>query len=87
MTFQICALAPQQFAHLLSVNDAELAAQGIDRHIADEALSFPCRVSLEDAAIGEELLLLNFAHLKTTSTYQGPHFCASSCASSANFCR
>lgn len=39
-------------------------------------LSFPCRVSLQDAAIGEELLLLNFAHLKTTSVYQakGPIF-------------
>lgn len=76
MTFQICGLAPQQFAHLFSLSDAELAAQGIDRHIADETLSFPCRVSLEDAAIGEELLLLNFTHLKTTSAYQanGPIF-------------
>lgn len=76
MTFQICGLAPMQFTHLFSLNDAELAAQGIDRHIADEAYGYPCRVSLKDAEIGEELLLLNFQHLKTTSAYQanGPIF-------------
>lgn len=76
MTFQICGLAPHQFTHLFSLNDEELRIQGIDRHIADEAFSFPCRVSLEDANIGEELLLLNFAHLKAASAYQanGPIF-------------
>ncbi|MFZ6748791.1 DUF1203 domain-containing protein [Undibacterium sp. Ren11W] len=76
MTFQIRGLAPEQFTHLFSLSDAELRAQGIDRHIANAALSFPCRVSLQDAAIGEELLLLNFAHLDTTSAYQakGPIF-------------
>jgi hypothetical protein len=76
MAFQICGLAPHQFIHLFSLNDEQLIAQGIDRHIADEAFSYPCRVSLEDADVGEELLLLNFAHLKTTSAYQanGPIF-------------
>lgn len=76
MAFQICGLAPQQFTHLFSLNEAELAAQGIDRHIAVEAYSYPCRVSLTDAEIGDELLLLNFRHLKTTSAYQanGPIF-------------
>jgi hypothetical protein len=76
MTFQICGLAAQQFTHLFSLTEAELAAQGIDRHIADEAFSYPCRVSLKDAEIGEELLLLNFQHLKTISAYQanGPIF-------------
>lgn len=76
MAFQICGLAPLQFSHLFSLNDAQLAAQGIDRHIADEAFSYPCRVNLKDAEIGEELLLLNFQHLKTSSAYQanGPIF-------------
>ena len=76
MTFQISGLAPQQFSHLFLLDDQQLAAQGIDRHIADEAFSYPCRVSMDDAEIGEELLLLNFTHLKTTSAYQakGPIF-------------
>jgi hypothetical protein len=76
MAFQIRGLAPEQFAHLFSLSDTELSAHGIDRHIADKALSFPCRISLEDAIIGEELLLLNFAHLETSSAYQakGPIF-------------
>ena len=76
MAFQISGLAPQQFQHLFLLDDVALRARGIDRHFADEALSFPCRVSLEDAAIGEELLLLNFAHIEGASPYQanGPIF-------------
>ena len=76
MAFQICGLTPQQFTHLFSLNDVELAARGIDRHIANEAFSYPCRVSLKDAEIGEELLLLNYQHLKVSSAYQanGPIF-------------
>ena len=76
MTFQISGLNPQQFSHLFLLDDKELAARGIDRHIADEAPAYPCRVSMEDAEIGEELLLLNFVHLKTASAYQanGPIF-------------
>jgi hypothetical protein len=76
MAFQIRGLVPHQFTHLFSLSDEELRIWGIDRHIADEAFSYPCRVSLEDADVGEELLLLNFAHLKSTSAYQanGPIF-------------
>lgn len=76
MTFQISGLPPQLFSHLFALNNHQLAELGIDRHTANEEHSFPCRVSLEDAQIGEELLLLNFQHLKELSPYQanGPIF-------------
>ena len=76
MTFQISGLDPQPFTHLFSLDDKELATLGIDRHIANEAFAYPCRVRLDDAEIGEELLLLNFAHLENATAYQakGPIF-------------
>lgn len=42
----------------------------------DECPGFPCRVSLEDAKIGEEVILLPYQHHKTNSPYQasGPIF-------------
>jgi hypothetical protein len=42
----------------------------------DEFPGFPCRVSLQDAEIGEEVILLPYQHHKTNSPYQanGPIF-------------
>jgi Protein of unknown function (DUF1203) len=76
MPYQISGLDPHPFIHLFTLSNAELAAMDIDRHIADEELGYPCRVSLSDATIGEELLLLNFQHLSAHSPYQskGPIF-------------
>ncbi len=44
--------------------------------IADAHPGFPCRISLEDASIGEEVILLPFGHHQTNSPYQasGPIF-------------
>jgi hypothetical protein len=36
----------------------------------DEFPGFPCRVSLQDAEIGEEVILLPYQHHKTNSPYQ-----------------
>lgn len=76
MPYQISGLDPHLFTHLFALSDAKLAAMDIDRHIANEALGYPCRLSLTDAAIGEELLLVNFQHLAVKSPYQsqGPIF-------------
>jgi len=44
--------------------------------IVDEFPGFPCRDSLEDAEIGEEVILLPYQHHKTNLPYQssGPIF-------------
>jgi hypothetical protein len=61
---------------LFSLDDHELAELHARRVIATEKPGFPCRVSLADAEIGEELLLLPFAHQPARSPYKasGPIF-------------
>jgi Protein of unknown function (DUF1203) len=74
--FQIVALAREHFEHLFSLSDAELATQGIRRMIVDKNPGYPCRVSLQDAPIGERVLLAPFKHHDVDSAYQsaGPIF-------------
>jgi hypothetical protein len=59
MAYRIEGLAPEAFESLFSMTEGELAARGAVRVTADSASGYPCRVSLEDAAPGEELVLLN----------------------------
>jgi hypothetical protein len=73
MPFQIRALPRALFADLFALDDAALAARHIVRVTADRAPGFPCRVSLQDAAPGESLLLLNFCHLDVATPYRSSH--------------
>ncbi len=73
MTFQIHALPPDGFAALFELTDVQLADRGSRRVIADEAGAFPCRVSLADADVGDELILTNYAHLDQRSPYRASH--------------
>jgi Protein of unknown function (DUF1203) len=73
MTFQIHALPKAPFADLFALPDADLHRQGMRRVIADTKPGFPCRVSLQDAEIGEELLLLNYTHLDGSTPYAASH--------------
>lgn len=74
--FQLTGLDPAPFTALFDLDDASLRRLAVERRIADAAPGFPCRVSLEDAAIGEELLLLPWVHHAVDSPYQasGPIF-------------
>ena len=63
-------LGPAPFAALFGASDTELARQDIVRRTADRSPGFPCRVSLEDARKGEELLLLPWRHHAVDSPYQ-----------------
>ena len=74
--FQITALPAEQFSPLFEMSAEQLARQGARRCIADAKPGYPCRVSLEDAAPGETLILLPFVHHDTDSPYRasGPVF-------------
>jgi hypothetical protein len=74
--FRISGLDGAQFEHLFGLSDDALKAHNATRHIADEKPSFPCRVTLEDAEIGERLLLLPYRHhtAKTAYRSEGPIF-------------
>ena len=67
--FSIAGLDPARFARHFTLGDAELAAAGARRVIADGP-GYPCRVSLIDAAPGEELLLVPYAHHDVASPYR-----------------
>ncbi|MGB4858748.1 MAG: DUF1203 domain-containing protein [Dokdonella sp.] len=75
-TFQLVGLAPESFESLFDLNDDELRKHGAVRRIAKESPGFPCRISLEDAEVGEELLLLSYMHQPASSPYRatGPIF-------------
>lgn len=70
MNYRVTGLRPETFGPLFQRTDEELAALGAKRVIADEPNAFPCRVSLVDAAVGEELLLLPHRHHAGPSPYQ-----------------
>lgn len=70
MDFRIEGLSPDAFEPLFSLDDEALAARGARRRIADHKPGFPCRVSLEDAEPGEEVLLLPWEHHATPSPYR-----------------
>jgi hypothetical protein len=59
MAYRIEGLAPEAFESLFSMTDGELAERNAVRVTADSPTGYPCRVSLEDAAPGDELVLLN----------------------------
>ena len=75
-SFRLVGLAAENFEPFFAMSDAELAALGARRVVADAPTGFPCRVSLADAEAGDELLLLPFEHLSTGSPYRasGPVF-------------
>lgn len=75
-SFLLSGLNPALFAELFQLDDAALDARHIARVTATEASGFPCRVSLADATVGEELLLLSFQHQPADSPYRasGPIF-------------
>jgi len=70
MSFRISGLPAAQFAGLIGLPDAELAAHDAVRVVADRHPGFPCRVSLRDAQPGETLLLLSYEHLAVASPYR-----------------
>jgi len=68
--FRLVALDPAPFEVLFALSDEALRARGIQRRHATADFGFPCRVSLADAAMGEELLLLPWRHHAVDSPYQ-----------------
>jgi hypothetical protein len=76
MPFRYRGLPFAPFEPLVRMSEAELQSLGVRRMIVDESPGFPCRVTLEDAAPGERVLLLSYAHQTADSVYKaaGPVF-------------
>lgn len=69
-SFQLCGLTYDKFAPLFELPDDQLQERGILRRVATSRPGFPCRVSLVDAEVGEELLLLPYEHQPVNSPYR-----------------
>lgn len=73
MNFQICGLDIGQFSQLFGKDSRTLDEHGAERMTVDGNPGFPCRVSLQDAEIGETVLLMNYEHQPASSPYRSSH--------------
>ncbi len=73
MGFQISALGVDQFSHLFGQEDAVLARSGVQRVLANSFPGYPCRVSLQDAKVGESVLLMNYEHQPAATPFRSSH--------------
>lgn len=72
MTYRIMGLEPQAFTHLFDLDDAELKSRGMIRMTVDNP-NFPCRVSLRDCELGDEVILLNHVSHEGNNPYRASH--------------
>jgi hypothetical protein len=69
-SFVVSALPIERFEHLFGLGDDALAEAGALRVTAANDGRYPCRVTLEDAAPGQSLLLVNYQHQSAPTPYQ-----------------
>ncbi len=74
--FRVTGLEASHFTPWFAMDDARLAEAGAARLSVDASPGYPCRVSLEDARVGETVLALNWPHHDAQSPYRasGPIF-------------
>ena len=72
MNFRISGLPAAPFQHLFALSDEELERHGAVRRVA-EASGYPCRISLTDAAAGDEVILVNYEHQDADTPYRSRH--------------
>lgn len=73
MDFQITPLDVDAFKHLFALSDDELAARQACRQVVTATPGTPCRVSMQDAEVGETVILFNYQHQPADSPYQATH--------------
>ena len=72
MTYRIQGLAPEPFQPLFRMSDEELRERRAVRVTASGS-GEPCRVSLEDAAAGEQLILVNHVSQAAETPFRATH--------------
>ncbi|WP_341711918.1 DUF1203 domain-containing protein [Erythrobacter sp.] len=73
MHYLIEGIDPAPYRQLFELDDAALAARNIVRVTADGKPGFPCRVTLDEAEVGETLLLLNHTSRDGDTPYCASH--------------
>lgn len=72
MSFVVSALPAREFQPLFGLSEAALAERGIVRRTVDGP-GAPCRLTLEDAPVGETVLLLNYEHQPADTPFRSRH--------------
>jgi hypothetical protein len=72
-SFRISALPAANFRHLFDLSDGELTSIRAVRVTANRTPGFPCRVSLADAEVGEELILTHHEHHAVDTPFRASH--------------
>jgi hypothetical protein len=72
MTYRITGLDPEPLRPLFTLSDEELRARGMRRMTVTDA-GFPCRVSLIDRPVGEQVILLNHVSHDAANPYRASH--------------
>ncbi|TWI69272.1 uncharacterized protein DUF1203 [Pseudoduganella lurida] len=73
MHFRLSGLSPHQFESFFGMSDAALAQLGVRRQVVDRSPGFPDRVTLQDVAVGQTVLLLNYVHQPAATPYRASH--------------
>jgi hypothetical protein len=73
MPFVIKSLPYGRFEPFFAMSPQELRTHRALITTADHMPGFPCRVSLQDATVGERVLLMNFEHLPAQSPFRASH--------------
>lgn len=73
MTYRIKGLDPAPYKPLFGLPASELAERGIVRMTVTKKPSFPCRISLTDRDLGEQVLLLNHVSHDVANPYRASH--------------
>jgi hypothetical protein len=73
MSFIVTGLPIETFRPLFGLSDEALAERGVVRVTAKADGRYPCRVSLEDAAPGDTLLLANFESHSAPTPYRSAY--------------
>ncbi|WP_417621884.1 DUF1203 domain-containing protein [Parasphingorhabdus sp.] len=73
MTYQITGLSPAIAKPFAGASEAQLSALGAIRITATSKPGFPCRISLEDANVGDELILFHHISHNVDSPYRSAY--------------
>jgi len=73
MSFRISGLPATPFADLFSMSDQQLVQRAAVRRIAASKPGFPCRISLTDAEVGDEVILVHYEHHAVASPFRASH--------------
>jgi hypothetical protein len=72
-SYVVSGLPLEPFRPLFGLSDEQLAEQGVIRRVVDSPTGFPSRVELEDAEVGDTVLLLNYEHQPADTPFRARH--------------